>query len=734
MRTLFPTISPPRLRGQLVPSAAPSVTVTPGLETRALSAHIARSIRLSPGARGGPFASGSPLDDLQRSIAALIKGAAPAPGLYTHDGDAIHLDADASAPEHHAMSAAGHREAGEVLRQAAKLLFHLRDVKREGGDRKGALLFDREARQALARLDGHAQVASHKANMDRHAANAAEHGTRAAGLAREITGDKDHVGIQDHARARTHARFPEYVAERHAELRSSEGVRHAALGAMGREGGGAHPVELNRFLGLHGHDRHGLSEEADGGELPYQAGKARLDKSLSPARRVLTAAFIAATLRRSTDFAKTITGAPSLRPVKQTRLAAMASRGGRARNAGRAQERIPGPTAPDRLQRSIAALRKSADPATSHMQLANDAAEEGDAEAALLHALCAMEHALAAEPARGSDVARAPAAPGSQNASRDGDGDGRTDGPDDGDSDGDPGDPPAKPELIKAVERRPLRPSLELINHRPQLRVPSDRPDVAQRVFRRWADGSLDFEGALHTVLGVLWKWRDGAELTPLERAIASVILPADEALMPAALADLTVRQLTPEEKHLLAARVLGHFAQIARADAQRTLARSASAIALDEVREHLPSLLVRDPFRLGTARFTKAYAPVEIGGARPTPGGPGSRGGKVAYTTKTGRPVYASHARRLAPHMDRAMTHWHQRADSSNDPEHHASAAKQALAAAFYHHHAEDPIAAEQAIDYADHHYEKAKALGHAGRTMRWIEQHRPAMQSLLE
>ena len=103
---------------------------------------------------------------------------------------------------------------------------------------------------------------------------------------------------------------------------------------------------------------------------------------------------------------------------------------------------------------------------------------------------------------------------------------------------------------------------------------------------------------------------------------------------------------------------------------------------------------------------------------------GPGSRGGKVAYKTKSGKPVYQSQARRMAVQMNQMMQNWHARATSTDDPEDHAIAAKQALAAAFYDHHAGDAIAAKEAMSYADYHYRKAEAKRHTGRTMKWIQQ----------
>lgn len=166
-------------------------------------------------------------------------------------------------------------------------------------------------------------------------------------------------------------------------------------------------------------------------------------------------------------------------------------------------------------------------------------------------------------------------------------------------------------DVAKANGRRPLRPNLDVINRRPELRAPEDRPGVQNRVFRRWANGTLDHEGALHAILDVLWKLRDGATLTPLEEALASVVLPPANAPVPQEIADLTVNRLSDEERRTLTTLVIEHLLKVARALGQQTLARSASAWAIGDVRTHLVGLLAADPFKLGTAAAVqKALGP----------------------------------------------------------------------------------------------------------------------------
>ncbi len=679
-------------RGRVVPAADPPARVgdrpRPGRQIQ-VAQHIARSLHQPPGHQPG-----ASLQDLQARVASLLKSLGTPPQLHTTDGHPIHLGAAAADPAHHPMSPDGHREAFEVLRQATKLLFHLRDLKRDAGDARGALLFDREARRLLEQMEGHQDIAAHKETMDQHAANAATHASTATALAQQIAG-KDQLGLADHEQARTHPLYPRYAAARAAEQRASDGVRHAALAAMGRAGGGAHALEVNQFLDQHGHGAHGVADDAGDARLAHDAEKARLTK--------------------------TLTGPPSARavPAVRRRIAEIAARGGKARNAGGRQARAPASANPAQIAGEStprAPIRKagSAEPAEEDLTQAAEALERGDTDAMLGRALRAMERALAARPSGTS-----PGAP--DVASRDGDGDGRVDGPDDGDSDSDPADP-VRP-IVKALARRPLRPDLDLINHRPAVRAPDDRPATGGRPLRRYPDGTLDFQGAKHAVLDALWKLRDGGALTPIETALAQIALPGVSGNAPGT--EVAIGRLSEAEKARLTALAIAHIMQIARAEGQRSLSRSASSWTLPEVRESLLGLLVQDPFGLGVGKLVKALA------LTTAHGGPGSRGGQVAYTTRSGRPVYAAHARRLAPQMDRMMTSWHQTAMRSGDPEHHAIAAKQALAAAFYHHHAGDSAAAEQAMGYADHHLDRAG--GHRSRTMRWIEQHHPATRQLL-
>lgn len=301
-----------------IPTAGPELQVS-GPAEHPRRASVRDAIARSIGAPQGVLRPVAPLEDLQGQLASVLERAGiplprhlfkalpdqgrqeaapepdarpgvygddrrlghPASHLSTTDGHPIHLSAGAHDPPHHAMSSAGHREAAEIMRQVVKLLFHLRDAKQEAGDPKGALFFDREARHFLELMEGHNGVAGHKESMQRHAEAAAQHGHAAAELAGEITGGlKDHIGIAEYDQARAHPRFPEYVAHRHRELVASDGVRHAALAAMGREGGSAHPVELNQFLAQHGHDYHGLSEDPDAEPIQHDPEKARLSKAV----------------------------------------------------------------------------------------------------------------------------------------------------------------------------------------------------------------------------------------------------------------------------------------------------------------------------------------------------------------------------------------------------------------------------------------------------------------------
>jgi hypothetical protein len=119
---------------------------------------------------------------------------------------------------------------------------------------------------------------------------------------------------------------------------------------------------------------------------------------------------------------------------------------------------------------------------------------------------------------------------------------------------------------------------------------------------------------------------------------------------------------------------------------------------------------------------------------------GAGSRGGVIAYHTKSGAAVYQSKVKKQAPSFSQMAHNWtnnaHQ-AEKAGKPagDHHATAAKQHLAAAFYQHHAGDTVAAKEHLAAAEHHHSKAKALSDpgwgdiakehkvSGRTMKWID-----------
>ena len=113
---------------------------------------------------------------------------------------------------------------------------------------------------------------------------------------------------------------------------------------------------------------------------------------------------------------------------------------------------------------------------------------------------------------------------------------------------------------------------------------------------------------------------------------------------------------------------------------------------------------------------------------------GPGSRGGQIAYYTKSGNPVYRSQVKKQAPQASKMAEQWTQNAVSDKTADSYATAAKQHLAAAFYQHHAGDSVYAKQHLDFARQHQAQAWAQGaynpgkpkagnKAKRTMNWID-----------
>lgn len=115
------------------------------------------------------------------------------------------------------------------------------------------------------------------------------------------------------------------------------------------------------------------------------------------------------------------------------------------------------------------------------------------------------------------------------------------------------------------------------------------------------------------------------------------------------------------------------------------------------------------------------------------TKAGPGSRGGKIAYHTKSGKPVYQSAVKKKLPQFRDMMHNWHKNASQSKDPEHHATAAKQALAHAFYAHHAGASVDAQDAMDYADRHRKQYQDKGHSSRTTKWVDKNHGATHALV-
>ena len=111
---------------------------------------------------------------------------------------------------------------------------------------------------------------------------------------------------------------------------------------------------------------------------------------------------------------------------------------------------------------------------------------------------------------------------------------------------------------------------------------------------------------------------------------------------------------------------------------------------------------------------------------------GPGSRGGKILYYSKEGKPVYAGQVQRFAQEAQQTMENWHHNAKRSHNPEDHAIAAKQAHHAAFFHHHNGDPNSAHNAMDHAHHHMAEYKKTGHKSKTTKWVNEHHEATKKL--
>ncbi len=389
------------LGGRLVPSApfVPGVDLPLGpaqhgapptrlaFDPGAIRRLLAKALGLGP---AGPEEQPTPpAPGAQPGAAAEPQPAPPPASFFTSDGHPIHLSAAAHDVEHHTMSGAGHGEAAELLRQVAKTLLHIGDAKLAAGDQKGALLFKHEGQQFLGIMETHAAAAKHKGAMDEHAATAAVHGRAATDLARQITHDlggapKEHLHLGDHERARAHPRFSEYVHHRQAELAAGEGVRHAALAAMGREGGAALPLELNRFLQLHGHGYHGLADDPEAGPLAQDPQKAGLHKS--------------------------VRGNPALRSAQQ--------KGGeaRGRQKKRAHERALAGARPDQIAgpEQVEVVQKSMEQAAHHhLTRANEAYLRGDLDGMDDAVTRALEQDLAAQgTAPASAASTEPAGPG----------------------------------------------------------------------------------------------------------------------------------------------------------------------------------------------------------------------------------------------------------------------------------------------------------------------------------
>lgn len=111
---------------------------------------------------------------------------------------------------------------------------------------------------------------------------------------------------------------------------------------------------------------------------------------------------------------------------------------------------------------------------------------------------------------------------------------------------------------------------------------------------------------------------------------------------------------------------------------------------------------------------------------------GPGSRGGRILYYSKDGKPIYAGQVAQHATESQQTMENWHQNAKRSGNPEDHAIAAKHSHHAAFFHHHNGDPTASHEAMDTAHHHMGEYNKTGHKSRNTKWVKEHHDATKKL--
>jgi hypothetical protein len=112
---------------------------------------------------------------------------------------------------------------------------------------------------------------------------------------------------------------------------------------------------------------------------------------------------------------------------------------------------------------------------------------------------------------------------------------------------------------------------------------------------------------------------------------------------------------------------------------------------------------------------------------------GPGSRGGRIAYYTKTGKPVYTSKVQHMAAQAHKVMHNWHHNAKHSKHGEDHALASKHGHVAAFLHHHNGNSEASHAAMEIAHEHMQKLKKLKHRSKTTKWVDEHHDKIKQMV-
>ena len=96
-------------------------------------------------------------------------------------------------------------------------------------------------------------------------------------------------------------------------------------------------------------------------------------------------------------------------------------------------------------------------------------------------------------------------------------------------------------------------------------RTPHDRVS-GNLVFRRYPDGSLDFDYAKHSVVDAARKAKEGLPLTPQEETVLSVLFPQQFDFLDGGMLShvrRTVLKITEEETAIVAKMVRAHFAEV---------------------------------------------------------------------------------------------------------------------------------------------------------------------------